>query len=64
MIGPMLIMVLHKSLPTTLLTISIYVAFFGLVTATFIEDYFDVLSETAAYAALLVVFVGISRSGS
>lgn len=64
LIGPILIMVLHKSLPTTLLTTSICAAVFGLVTAIFLEDPFDVLSGTAAYAAVLVVFVGTSGSGS
>lgn len=58
--GPMLIMVLHKGLLTTLLTTYICVAVFGLVMAVFLEDPFDVLSGTAAYAAVLVVFVGTS----
>ncbi|CZR59096.1 uncharacterized protein PAC_08988 [Phialocephala subalpina] len=64
LIGPMLIMVLHKSLHTTLLTTSICVAGFGLVMAVFLEDHFDILSGIAAYAAVLVVFVGTSGDGS
>ncbi|KUJ17406.1 uncharacterized protein LY89DRAFT_684459 [Mollisia scopiformis] len=57
-------MVLHKSLLTTLLTTSICVSAFGLALALFLEDPFDVLSGTAAYAAALVVFVGTSGAGS
>jgi hypothetical protein len=64
LIGPMLIMVLHQSLLTTLLTASIGVATFGLIMALFLEKPFDVLSGTAAYAAVLVVFVGTSSGGS
>lgn len=60
LIGPMLLMVLHKTLLTTLLTSSICVFAFGLLMAMFLEKPFDVLSATAAYAAVLVVFIGTS----
>jgi hypothetical protein len=60
LIGPMLIMVLHKSLLTTLLTTSLCVVIFGLLMVRYGEAPFDVLSGTAAYAAVLVVFVGAS----
>jgi hypothetical protein len=59
LIGPMLVMVLHKSLLTTLLT-SVCVIVFGVILAFALDDPFDVLSGTAAYAAVLVVFVGTS----
>jgi len=64
LIGPMLLMVLHKSLLTSLLTASICVFAFGLVLATFLDRPFEVLSGTAAYAAVLVVFVGTSSTSS
>lgn len=64
LIGTLLIMVLRQSFLTTLLTDSICVFAFGLLMALFLERPFDVLSGTAAYAAVLVVFVGASNSGS
>jgi hypothetical protein len=63
LIGPMILMVLHKGLLTTLLTTSLCVCAFGLIMAIFLDQPFDVLSATAAYAAVLVVFVGTSNSG-
>ena len=60
LIGPMLVMVLHKSLLTTLLTSSVCVIVFGIILAFALDDPFNVLSETPAYAAVLVVFVGTS----
>jgi uncharacterized membrane protein len=63
LIGPMLLMVLHKTLVTTLVTSSVCVFAFGIVMAGFIDDAFNVLSATAAYAAVLVVFVGTSSGG-
>jgi hypothetical protein len=60
LIGPMLVMVLHKSLLTTLLTSSVCVILFGFILAFALDDPFNVLSGTAAYAAVLVVFVGTS----
>jgi hypothetical protein len=62
LITPMLIMVLHKNLLATLLTTSLFVVAFGLVMVRFGDAPFDVLSGTAAYAAVLVVFVGTSSS--
>jgi hypothetical protein len=60
LIGPMLIMVLHPSRLTSLLTSSMCVLAFGLVLSWFLEKPFEVLSAAAAYAAVLVVFVGTS----
>lgn len=62
LIGPMLVMVLHKSLLTTFLTSSVFVVIFGIVLAFALDNPFNVLSGTAAYAAVLVVFVGTSSS--
>lgn len=60
LIGPMLLMVLHKSRTTTLVTTSFCVFAIGLVFSVYLEKPFDVLSATAAYAAVLVVFTGTS----
>lgn len=60
LVGPMLVMVLHPGLVTSLVTTSVCVFAFGLGIARFLEKPFDVLSGTAAYAAVLVVFVGTS----
>lgn len=60
LIGPMLIMVLHPGLVTSLVTTSVCVFAFGLGIARFLDKPFDVLSATAAYAAVLIVFVGTS----
>lgn len=64
LIGPMLVMVLHPGLVTSLVTTSVCVFAFGLGIARFLEKPFDVLSGTAAYAAVLVVFVGTSGTSA
>lgn len=58
LIVPMLIMVLHPGLVTSLVTTSACVFGFGLVMSVFLSAPFEVLSGTAAYAAVLVVFIG------
>jgi len=63
LLGPMLMMVLHRSVLTSLLTTSLCVIAFGLTLAIYLEKPFEVLSGTAAYAAVLVVFVGTSGVG-
>jgi hypothetical protein len=61
LVGPMLIMVLYKHLLTSLLTTSIAVFVFSLFLATFSTGSPEtVLGAVAAYAAVLVVFVGTS----
>lgn len=71
LIGPMLLMVLYKTLLTTLLTTSVSVVVFafavamisgGIIPGTKTLDLGpgDVLAATATYAAVLVVFVGAS----
>ncbi|CZR51373.1 uncharacterized protein PAC_01248 [Phialocephala subalpina] len=62
LIGPMLLMVLRKSLLTTLLTTSLCVLAFGMYMTWVLDEPFDVLSGTAAYAAVFVVFIGTSTS--
>jgi len=51
-------MMLHQSRVTILVATSVCVSAFGLVVSVYLEKPFDVLSATAAYAAVLVVFVG------
>ncbi len=61
LVVPMLIMVLQKGLLTSLLTTSLFVFAFGLTLSFCLSDAFNVLSSTAAYAAVLVVFVGTNN---
>ncbi|KAL8816850.1 MAG: hypothetical protein Q9191_008254 [Dirinaria sp. TL-2023a] len=61
-VGPMLLMVLNNTKFTALLTTSVCVGTFGLMMARALEKPSDVLSATAAYAAVLVVFVGTTTS--
>lgn len=60
LIIPMWIMVLHNTLWTGLVSTTVFVAVFGLLMAWVLRENMDVLSNTAAYAAVLVVFVGLS----
>jgi hypothetical protein len=61
LLGPMLLMVLHKSLATTLATACVSVVLFALAVAYFLEESLaTVVSIVAAYTAVLVVFVGTS----
>jgi Family of unknown function (DUF6594) len=60
LIGPMWLMVLHKTLYTALVSTTVFVVVFGLLMALFLDKLMDVLSSTAAYAAVLVVFVGLT----
>jgi hypothetical protein len=60
LIGPMLLMVLHRDLHTSIITASVATFLFAsllAVTARSLEGK-DVLAAVAAYAAVLVVFVG------
>lgn len=62
LICPMLIMVFNPTLLATLLTTCLSVLLLGLVLPFMVESGFDILSGTAAYAAVLVVFIGTSTS--
>lgn len=66
LIGPMLIMTLHPSRNTSLVTASVSTFLFALLLAFIASDSAgkDVLGATAAYAAVLVVFVGSSMAPS
>lgn len=60
LIGPMLIMVLHKDLLTALLTTSVSTVLFAFIIAIIAQDMQgeSMLAAVAAYAAVLVVFIG------
>lgn len=64
LIAPMLIMVLHRSLNTSLIVSSASTVLFALALALAARSLrgMDVLAATAAYAAVLVVFVGTSMT--
>lgn len=53
-------MVLHNTMWTGLISTSVFVVVFGVLVAWFLEDKEKVLASTAAYAAVLVVFVGLN----
>ena len=63
-IAPMLLMSLHRDLNTSLITSSVATALFTLVLALRAKSLKgqEVLGATAAYAAVLVVFVGTSMA--
>lgn len=61
LIGPMWLMVLaHDWRYTGLITTTVFVTVFGLSMSAALDKPMDVLSSTAAYAAVLVVFVGVN----
>jgi hypothetical protein len=64
LIVPMWLMVLHRTLYTALVSTSVFVVIFGLMMAFFLDGLKDVLSSTAAYSAVLVVFVGLTVPNS
>lgn len=64
LLGPMWLIVLHNTLYTGLVTTTVCVAVFGLVVVFRLDKPMDVLSATAAYAAVLVVFVGLTTGSS
>lgn len=60
LIGPMWLMVLHNTQDVCLVSTTIFVAVFGLIMAGSLEKGVDVMAATLAYAAVLVVFVGLT----
>ena len=66
LIAPMLIMTLHPSRNVSLITTSLATFIFALILALGATNSAgkDVLAATAAYAAVLVVFVGTNTTGS
>jgi hypothetical protein len=64
LLGPMWLMVMHNTRYTALVSTTVLVTVFGLLMAWFLDKRMDVLSSTAAYAAVLVVLVGLSTTSS
>ncbi|RYP76669.1 hypothetical protein DL771_001591 [Monosporascus sp. 5C6A] len=60
LVAPMWLMVLRNTLYTALVSTTAFVALFGLMAAIFLTSVMEVMSCTAAYAAVLVVFVGLT----
>jgi hypothetical protein len=58
LVAPMWLMVLHNTVYTTLATTTVCVSLFGVIMSWRLGGPMEVLSVTAAYAAVLVVFVG------
>lgn len=59
LVGPMWLMVKRADLNTSLVSTTLFVVVFGLLMAAYLDKSKDVMSATAAYAAVLVVFVGL-----
>jgi len=64
LVAPMWLMVLHNTMWTSLASTSVFVIVFGVLVAWHLEDKEKVLASTAAYAAVLVVFVGLNVESS
>ncbi|CAO2654505.1 Nn.00g112380.m01.CDS01 [Neocucurbitaria sp. VM-36] len=65
LIVPLLIMAVHLSLTKTMITVCTAVVLFALAVSLVFElDNKDIVTATATYAAVLVVFVGTSTSAS
>ncbi|KAK4442608.1 hypothetical protein QBC34DRAFT_418444 [Podospora aff. communis PSN243] len=64
LIGPMWLMMLKTGLYVALISTSAFVAVFGVMMACVLDEHIHVLSSTAAYAAVLVVFVGLRGEAS
>ncbi|KAK3296387.1 uncharacterized protein B0H64DRAFT_169180 [Chaetomium fimeti] len=64
LVGPMWLMMLRDGLYTRLITTTVCVALLALLASWRLEKSDQVLQATAAYAAVLVVFVGLTNSGS
>lgn len=60
LIVPMWLMVLHNTLYTGLVATTVFICVFGLVMTVALDKPMDVMASTAAYAAVLVVFVGLN----
>ncbi|KAJ6261408.1 hypothetical protein Dda_4078 [Drechslerella dactyloides] len=62
LVGPMWLMLLTPGLYNSLISATSFIAGFGLIMACFLTEATDVLAMTAAYAAVLVVFVGTNTA--
>ncbi|KAH6843474.1 hypothetical protein B0I37DRAFT_384545 [Chaetomium sp. MPI-CAGE-AT-0009] len=64
LIAPMWLMMLRSGLYVALISTTVFVAVFGVFAASFLDEHVHILSNTAAYAAVLVVFVGLTSEAS
>ncbi|EAQ85535.1 predicted protein [Chaetomium globosum CBS 148.51] len=64
LIGPMSLMILETGLYVALISTTVFVTIFGALVACFLDEHIHVLSTTAAYAAVLVVFVGLTSEAN
>lgn len=64
LIAPMWLMVLHNTLYTALVSTTVFIFVFGFLMAISLGKPMDVMASTAAYAAVLVVFVGLTADSS
>ncbi|KAG4220377.1 hypothetical protein PC116_g31144 [Phytophthora cactorum] len=64
LVVPVWIMVLVESTYTSLITTTVFVFVGGFAAAGVLRDNLQVVSVTAAYAAVLVVFVGANGSST
>jgi hypothetical protein len=64
LVAPMWLMVLRNTLYITLATTTVSVGLFGVIMSWMLQSAMEVLSATAAYAAVLVVFVGANSGPS
>ncbi|KAF3018143.1 hypothetical protein E8E14_009591 [Neopestalotiopsis sp. 37M] len=60
LVGPMWLMILHNTLYTVLISTTVLIFVFGFLMALLLTKPMDVMASTAAYAAVLVVFVGLN----
>jgi hypothetical protein len=60
LVGPMLIMAIHPSHEKTLITASVSIFVFGLLATLTPANPSEVVAVVAAYAAVMVVFVGLA----
>ena len=58
-VGPMWLMAMHNTFWTSLVSSTAFVVAFGILMAYLLHEAKEVMSSTAAYAAVLVVFVGL-----
>ena len=64
LVAPMWLMVLHNTKFTALISTTVFVLASGILAAWKLDQPIAVLSTTAAYAAVLVVFVGTNTAAS
>ncbi|OAA60282.1 hypothetical protein SPI_05406 [Niveomyces insectorum RCEF 264] len=60
LIGPMWLMMLDRALYPSLIATTVFIVVFGLLMVLVLQDPTNVVSSAAAYAAVLVVFVGLT----